>query len=587
MEQSKNGFLTSITQDTDQWHQITINNHSLQQEGSRVHAKLNGRFVSVVKGRSQLYCIDAVCYHMGGPLTVGDIEEVNGEICIKCPWHHYNVTLDTGAKLYQAMDFDPTTKKLVPTGWKASEHRQRVHEVEERGHQRAVWVRLSSNDKGASRYQEADTLDYVSDKWAYNAGAAGNCTRPGMNKGGDGRTAEKMRMSGDGRHPNRRGVGGGGKSGGSGGRGGHGGYRPSGSVLADARANAAKTGTSGTGTGTGRRAGRYPGTGTLGGMGGKHMQRSGRPGVGSARIPVNASLKEEDEEEGEDEDEDQDQDQVMSLSSAMAPDQWNTYRLTNKKQLSHDTWVYRFALPSSTSSLGWSAIERHVRVRATSLSTGQSIVREYTPISNPLDTNGRFDLAIKLYAQGEMSQIFARLNIGEGLEMCGPFGELTIQENPQNQQVEICSTVGTFRAATRITMIAAGSGITPMIQILNVMSSSFSSTAQPVIDVLAANQTYKDILFRAHLANIQKTWRNDFNVFHALSRVSGEGGQKYGDDVVMGRIDVARLTSLCGNGGGEDGGHFWLLCGSRDFEMEMKVTLVQGLNVLEQNVLTF
>ena len=111
--------------------------------------------------------------------------------------------------------------------------------------------------------------------------------------------------------------------------------------------------------------------------------------------------------------------------------------------------------------------------------------------------------------------------------MCGPFGELTIQENPQNQQVEICSTVGTFCAATRITMIAAGSGITPMIQILNVMSSSFSSTAQPVIDVLAANQTYKDILFRAHLANIQKTWRNEFNVFHALSRVSEEGGQKY------------------------------------------------------------
>ena len=204
--QMLSGFLTTITTDDEGWHQITESDELLQSAGARVHVKIDGRFVSVVRtsnsnsNESKLHCIDAVCYHMGGPLTVGDIEEVNGEVCIKCPWHHYNVTLDTGAKLYQKMDFDPTTKKLVPAGWHASERRQRVHGVERRGQSGAVWVRLTSNDKGATRHQEADTLDFVSDKWAYNAGAAGNVCKPGMNKGGDGKTVDAMRMSGDGRY---------------------------------------------------------------------------------------------------------------------------------------------------------------------------------------------------------------------------------------------------------------------------------------------------------------------------------------------------------------------------------------------------
>ena len=61
--------------------------------------------------------------------------------------YHHNVTLDTGAKLYQKMDFDAKTKKLVPAGWQASERRQRVHNVEEReGYPDVVYVQLTSND---------------------------------------------------------------------------------------------------------------------------------------------------------------------------------------------------------------------------------------------------------------------------------------------------------------------------------------------------------------------------------------------------------------------------------------------------------
>ena len=288
----------------------------------------------------------------------------------------------------------------------------------------------------------------------------------------------------------------------------------------------------------------------------------------------------------------------------MATDRWTTYRLLNKKRLSPNMWLYRFALPGKHSCLGWSAIERHIRVRAISLSTGQSIMREYTPISNPMTQNGSFDLAVKLYDTGEMSHIFAQLEIGTGLEMCGPFGDITLQENTTQNVVEISSLsaavsygLPTHRPVTRMTMLAAGSGITPMIQILNVMVS-FTSTAQPIVDVFQANKTFNDILFRAHLEHVAKEWTNEFTIVHALSREQsegkdGKGTHTYGKDIRLGRIDVGCLEKVCSSrvdgsqrSGGDDG-HFWLLCGSRDFEAEMKVTLVQGLNVSEQNIMTF
>ena len=33
----------------------------------------------------------------GGPLSMGDIEELPGEgLCVRCPWHHWKILLDSG-----------------------------------------------------------------------------------------------------------------------------------------------------------------------------------------------------------------------------------------------------------------------------------------------------------------------------------------------------------------------------------------------------------------------------------------------------------------------------------------------------------
>mmetsp|Transcript_26754 Transcript_26754/g.56892 ORF Transcript_26754/g.56892 Transcript_26754/m.56892 type:complete len:200 (+) Transcript_26754:28-627(+) len=115
----------------------------LSRHGAKVQATVHGRYVTVFNVGGALRCLDAVCYHAGGPLTVGDIEEVDGRACVRCPWHNYIVTVETGEKLYQAL-VKTDDGKLVPGGWESVGVRQRCHRAYEEGGE--VFVALDASE---------------------------------------------------------------------------------------------------------------------------------------------------------------------------------------------------------------------------------------------------------------------------------------------------------------------------------------------------------------------------------------------------------------------------------------------------------
>ena len=99
-----------------------------------------GRYVAVIRHKGTLHALDATCYHMGGPLLTADIEEVGEHgSCIVCPWHRYEISLETGQKVYKDM-----TGTLKTNG----EMKQRVHDVKIEGN--AVMVKLNKEGKCAS-----------------------------------------------------------------------------------------------------------------------------------------------------------------------------------------------------------------------------------------------------------------------------------------------------------------------------------------------------------------------------------------------------------------------------------------------------
>jgi nitrite reductase/ring-hydroxylating ferredoxin subunit len=76
-----------------------------------------GRYISIILHNGELYCIDSTCFHAGGPLALGEIEELNSTPCIVCPWHYYHISLQDGEKWYQGTQPD-SNGKLQPGLWK-------------------------------------------------------------------------------------------------------------------------------------------------------------------------------------------------------------------------------------------------------------------------------------------------------------------------------------------------------------------------------------------------------------------------------------------------------------------------------------
>ncbi|XP_068461449.1 Rieske domain-containing protein [Clinocottus analis] len=96
----------------------------------RVTKRVNGcRDILVLYHQGQLHAMDLRCYHSGGALQYGDIEEFNGRLCIVCPWHKYKITLAEGEGLYQAVE-DPSAQPMR-THWRSKGVKQRIHKVTE------------------------------------------------------------------------------------------------------------------------------------------------------------------------------------------------------------------------------------------------------------------------------------------------------------------------------------------------------------------------------------------------------------------------------------------------------------------------
>ncbi|XP_055351691.1 uncharacterized protein LOC129597994 [Paramacrobiotus metropolitanus] len=74
-----------------------------QMEGDIVYKKIvvnmNGYQLGIFRFGSKVYAVENVCPHMQGPLGMGDIEEIDGRVCVICPWHHWRFELDTGRPL--------------------------------------------------------------------------------------------------------------------------------------------------------------------------------------------------------------------------------------------------------------------------------------------------------------------------------------------------------------------------------------------------------------------------------------------------------------------------------------------------------
>lgn len=136
----------------------------LSRDDARIQVEVRGRHVMLLRKGDEVFAMDATCYHMGAPLLRGDVEDVPGHgACITCPWHHYQISLTTGERLYVDM-----TKKTCTLPKKQRVHSTRVVDGN-------VFVKLSGGGKSppspvgtpTPQPHELPKLEWESDRYAF------------------------------------------------------------------------------------------------------------------------------------------------------------------------------------------------------------------------------------------------------------------------------------------------------------------------------------------------------------------------------------------------------------------------------------
>ncbi|XBI75414.1 hypothetical protein VPH35_068784 [Triticum aestivum] len=201
--------------------------------------------------------------------------------------------------------------------------------------------------------------------------------------------------------------------------------------------------------------------------------------------------------------------------------------LVDKKELSHDVRLFRFALPSPDQVLGL-PVGKHIFVCANI--EGKLCMRPYTPTSM-VDELGQFELLVKVYFKNEhpkfpdggvMTQYLESLQVGSShIDVKGPLGhvEYTGRGN--------FMIGGKPRRARRLAMICGGSGITPMYQVIQAVLRDQPGD-ETEMHLVYANRTEDDILLRDELDRWAAEHPDKLKVWYVVDQVKRpEEGWKF------------------------------------------------------------
>jgi len=227
-----------------------------------------------------------------------------------------------------------------------------------------------------------------------------------------------------------------------------------------------------------------------------------------------------------------------SFAKVLSPDAYQHFPIEKIDKISHNTAIYRFKLPEG-SVLGL-PIGQHVSIAAeldvkdpkTDVVERKEVARSYTPISSDINP-GYFDLLVKSYPTGNISRHLATLKVGDTMKVKGPKGNMIYTPN----------------MVRHFGMIAGGTGITPMLQIISAVQRGRNTGDKTEIDLLFANVNEEDILMRKELEEIaakDKKIRVHYVLNNPPAGWKGEVGFVTGDMIaVSGRESRCMSRHAC------------------------------------------
>lgn len=184
--------------------------------------------------------------------------------------------------------------------------------------------------------------------------------------------------------------------------------------------------------------------------------------------------------------------------------QWIDLRLTETEYISPNTKRLRFALPSEDHVSGLK-IASCLLTKYKGPNDQKPTIRPYTPTSDE-GQRGYMDLIVKKYEGGPMSTHLHDMNVDQMLAFKGPL--LKYEWTPNKHD--------------HITLIAGGTGITPMYQLMRAIFSNPEDKTK--VTVVFGNLSEQDILLKKELVDLENTYPQRFKAFYVLDNAPKDAG---------------------------------------------------------------
>ncbi|XP_051855593.1 NADH-cytochrome b5 reductase-like isoform X2 [Antechinus flavipes] len=246
--------------------------------------------------------------------------------------------------------------------------------------------------------------------------------------------------------------------------------------------------------------------------------------------------------------------------SELSQETFEAFRISAMEQLTDDTCQVRFELPESR-RLGLSP-GQHLILQGTV--NGLEVQRAYTPISCG-NAEGYFEVLIKCYETGLMSQHVKSWKVGDMAFWRGPFGGFPYKPNQYGE----------------LLMLASGTGLAPMLPILKEITANEAD--ETFVTLVGCFRTFRGIYLKPLLEEQARYW-NVRTVFVLSQEATLDAlPWSYQEKTHLGRLNEALVRQLVGSCRRKP---FALVCGSPQFLQDMAACL-RGAGLTEDSYFLF
>lgn len=197
---------------------------------------------------------------------------------------------------------------------------------------------------------------------------------------------------------------------------------------------------------------------------------------------------------------------------------FHTLTLSDVRRETEDTVSLAFDVPETLQSDFAFEHGQYLTLRATL--NGEDTRRSYSICSGVGE--GELRVAIKQVPHGMFSTYANReLKVGDAVEVMTPMGRFTSALDPA--------------ASKHYLLVAAGSGITPM---MSIVKTVLDREPNSEITLIYGNKRFQSVIFRDELEDLKDAYLGRFRLFHVLSQEANEV------ELYSGRIDRAKCDTF-------------------------------------------